>query len=157
MKKLIYLTFLIIILNSCNQSVNKDLITGASSRGNGIGCDDVFIEVNGNIKKTNEFIYGDKVNFLFNNISGLKYVDGKVFPGLSMYIVKNKKDTLLSADDLFKNLKDGTDLSPLQLKAKLTARLPHKNNEKYQVLIKIWDKKGTGTFSYEMPFIVKEK
>ncbi|MDO6745556.1 hypothetical protein Q4553_13385 [Tenacibaculum soleae] len=156
--KLISLISIITIFSSCdfNQSVNKDLTTGAYSRGNGIGCDDVKIQINGDVDNRNEFIYGEKVYFVFNDITGLKRENGNVFPGLSIDIVKNEKDTVLQYKDLFDNLENGTDLSPLQLQANFTSALPNENNEKYKVFIKIWDKKGTGTFQYELPFSVKE-
>ena len=156
--KLISLIFIIAVFISCefNQSVNKDLTTGAYSRGDGIGCDNVKIQINGDVDNRNEFIYGEKVNFIFNDIKGLKKENGTVFPGLSMFIVKNDNDTVLQHQDLFANLENGTDLSPLQLRANFTSALPNKNNEKYKVFINIWDKKGKGTFQYELPFSVKE-
>lgn len=146
------------IINSCqfNQSVNTDLITGAYSRGDGIGTDDINIEINGKIEKRNKYIYGEKVNFIFNNVSGLTSLNNKSYPSLSMHIVKNKKDTILSNSNLLKNLENGTDHSPLQLQANFTAALPFKNNEKYKVFINIWDKKGDGKFTYELPFSIKE-
>ena len=51
--KRISLLISIIVFNSCqfSQSVNTDLITGAYSRGNGIGIDDVIIEINGKAEK----------------------------------------------------------------------------------------------------------
>lgn len=148
----------VITFNSCqfNQSVNTDLITGAYSRGNGIGCDDVSIGINGKIEKRNEFIFGEKVNFIFNNISGLTNLDNKTYPGLSMYIVKNEKDTILSNPNLLKSLDNGTDLSPLQLQANFTSAFPYQNDEKYKVFVNIWDKKGDGKFTYELPFTIRE-
>jgi len=160
MKKvtLIGLIFILAIFSGCefNQSVNKDLTTGAYSRGDGIGCDDVKIQINGDVDNRNEFIYGEKVNFIFNDITGLKRENGSVFPGLSMFIVKNETDTVLQHQDLFANMENGTDLSPLQLQANFTSALPNEHNEKYKVFINIWDKKGTGTFQYELPFSVKK-
>ena len=156
--KLISLIFITAVFTSCefNQSVNKDLTTGAYSRGDGIGCDNVKIQINGDVDNRNEFIYGEKVNFIFNDIKGLKKENGIVFPGLSMFIVKNENDTVLQHQDLFANLENGTDLSPLQLQANFTSALPNKNNEKYKIFINIWDKKGKGTFQYELPFSVKK-
>lgn len=146
------------VLTSCefNQSVNKDLITGAYSRGNGIGFDDVSILINGKEEKRNEFIYGEKIEFKFNNITGLKRIDEMAYPDLSMFIVKNETDTVLSLPNSLKNLENGTDLNPLQLRANFVSALPHKNNETYTVHINIWDKKGEGTFSYKLPFTVIE-
>jgi hypothetical protein len=160
MKKIKLLGLLIVSLafNACefNQSVNKDLITGAYSRGDGLGCDDIKIEINGEVVNRNSFVHGEKVNLIFNNISGLERESGRVFPGLSMFVVKNKKDTVLQHQDLFADMGSGTDLSPLKLVAHFTSALPYENNEKYQVLIKIWDKKGKGTFEYDLPFTVKK-
>lgn len=160
MRKIRILSLLIAIItfSSCqfNQSVNTDLITGAYSRGNGIGCDDVSIEINGKVEKRNEFIFGEKVNLIFNNISGLTNSDNKTYPELSMHIVKNEKDTVFSNSNLLKNLNDGTDLFPLQLQANFRTALPYQNKEKYKVYVNIWDKKGDGKFTYELPFTIKE-
>lgn len=160
MQKIRILTLLIAIatFSSCqfNQSVNKDLTTGAYSRGDGIGVDDIAIEINGETDNRNEFVFGEKVNLVFNNVSGLTNSNGKTFPELSMYIVKNEKDTILSDPNLLKSLNDGTDLSPLQLQANFRTALPNQNNEKYKVFIEITDKKGDGKFNYELPFTIKE-
>lgn len=147
-----------LLFNACNfnQSVKKDLASGAYSRGDGIGCDEVVIQASGKSGKKNHFVYGEKVNFVFNDVKGLKREGGKVFPGLSMFITKNEKDTVLAYPNLLDNLKEGTELSPLQLQANLIAALPYRNNEKYKVHINIWDRKGEGTFSYELPFAVEE-
>ena len=155
-------TFILLVVittfGSCqfNQSVNKDLTTGAHSRGDGIGVDDISIQISGESDNRNEFIFGEKVNLVFNNVSGLTNSNGKTFPGLSMYIVKNEKDTILSNPNLLKSLNNGTDLSPLQLRASFISALPNHNDEKYKVFVEITDKKGEGKFNYELPFTVKK-
>lgn len=156
--KILSLIIVIITFSSCqfNQSVNKDLITGAYARGNGIGCDNVTIEIGGKVEKRNEYFFGEEVNLIFNNIIGLTNSKNKTYPGLSMYIVKNKKDTVLSKLNLLKSLNDGTDIFPLQLRANFVTALPYQNNEKYKVYVDIWDKKGDGKFTYEMPFKIKK-
>lgn len=154
----IILLIMIGTLSSCqfNQSVNKDLITGAYSRGNGIGVDNIIIKVNGETDNRNEFVFAEKVNLIFNNVSGLTNLEGKTFPGLSMRIIKNEKDTILLNPNLLKSLNDGTEIKPLQLHANFVTALPHQNNEKYKLLIEIWDKKGDGKFNYELPFTIKQ-
>ncbi|NIK93272.1 hypothetical protein GZ212_14010 [Mangrovimonas sp. CR14] len=160
MQKIKTFTLLISIATivSCqfNQSVEKDLTTGAYSRGDGIGVDDIIIEINGETDNRNEFVFGEKVNLIFNNVTGLTYSDGKTYPELSMYIVKNEKDTVLSNPNLLKSLKNGTELSPLQLQANFITALPNYDNEKYKVYVEITDKKGNGAFNYELPFTVKK-
>ena len=149
-----------VVLNACqfNQSFNKDLTTGAYSRGDGIGCSDVTIEINGKAESRNNFIYGEKVKFVFSQVSGLKSEEGKVYPGLSLHILENEKDTAVSYSDLLDYLKDGIDVSasPLQLSASFVSVLPFENNQKYKAFVKIWDKKGDGAFTYELPFIIEE-
>jgi len=160
MKRIIIITATLfaLLISSCqfNQSVSIDSTTGAFYKGDGLGCDGITMEINGKTDNRNNFIYGEKVNFIFNNVRGFKKEKNKSFPGLSIYIVKNDKDTILSNSNLLDNLKEGTELSPLQLNANFVCDLPSKNNEKYKILINIRDEKGDGTFSYEMPFTVKE-
>jgi hypothetical protein len=158
MKKTVGIVLLTGVLAACNfnQSVNKDLTTDAYSRGNGIGCSSVDMQINGAKEKRNVFIYGEKVFFTFNDVTGLTKKGGKFFPGLSLVIIKNGKDTVVAHADLLAELKQGTDLQPLQLQANFLSNLPFENQEKYKVCLKIWDKKGKGTFTYEMPFTVQE-
>jgi len=75
---------------------------------------------------------------------------------MSMYIVKNEQDTVLANPNLLRNANNGTDLSPLQLRASFRPALPYNNNEKYKVFVEIWDTQGDGKFSYSLPFTVKE-
>lgn len=145
-------------ISSCqlNQSVNNDLTTGEYTRGDGITSDKVVIINSGKSEKKNTFFYGEEVQFLFNNVLGLTEVNNKTYPGLSLHIIKNEKDTVLSQKDLFKDLNEGTDLSPLQLNASFRAALPYKEEESYKLFIEIWDKKGEGKYNYELPFSVVE-
>ncbi len=154
----IILLIIIITNSSCNfsQSVNTDLTTGAYARGDGIKVNDIIIEINGEAVNRNEFVFGEKVDFIFKNVSGLTNSGGKTFPKLSMHIVKNEKDTVFASHGLLKGLDNGTDLSPLQLRANFIAALPNQNNEKYRVFIEIKDVKGDGKFHYELPFTIKE-
>jgi len=156
--KTISLLIIIITFSSCqfNQSVSTDLTTGAYSRGDGIDCDAVYIEINGKEDKRNEFVYGENVTLVFNTINGLIKSYNKSYPGLSMHIIKNNKDTVYSEPNLLGNLDNGTDLTPLQLRSSFRTALPYKNNEKYKSYVQIWDKKGEGAFTYELPFTVKQ-
>ncbi|NQX96915.1 MAG: hypothetical protein HRT73_03425 [Flavobacteriales bacterium] len=158
MKKITFtlLIAFISMFTSCefHQSVNKDFTTGASSRGDGLSCDDVLIQINGIKENRNEFSFGEEVVLVFNNIEGLTAENNLKYPGLSMFIIEDNGDTLIAENDLLSSIENGTDLSPLQLQANFRAVMPHQNNEQYKTVIKIWDKKGDGTFSYELPFII---
>lgn len=147
-----------ILLASCefNKSASKDFISGAVSTGDGISCDKITVETGGQPGKNNQFVYGETVNLVFENVSGFQKEDGKTYPALSLDLVKNEKDTVLSYADLLSDIKEGTSLSPLELQANFTAALPYNNDEQYKAHIHIWDKKGKGSFTYEMPFTVKD-
>lgn len=155
---ILLLTALFMGLYSCqfNKSVEKNLNSGAFISGNGLTTDEVIIKTDNKAEDRNDFFYGEKVNFVFENVNGFTKEDGKVFPGMSMYIIQNEKDTVFSNPDILKNYDKGTDLSPLELTAFFTAALAFKNEEKYKLLITIWDKKGKGTLKYELEFLVKE-
>jgi len=155
--KAIQLIAIAVLFSACNfsQSINKDLITGATSRGDGLSCDDISIQINGEKEKRNTFTYGENVVFAFDGISGFKEENGKVYPEMSMVVLKKENQMVLSELSLL-NLTEGTDLSPLQLQANLIANFPHKNNEEYEVQLTIWDTKGEGKFTYNMPFTIIE-
>lgn len=145
-----------IILFSCNsvQSTSTDLTTGAVSKGKNISCEKISIRVNGESVKTNNFSYGDEVLLTFDNIEGLKKIDNKTYPIMSMKIVRN--DTIVEFDNpnLLKDL-NGTDMKPLQLTASFFARLEADENDNFKVSIIISDKNSDGTYTYDFPFTVK--
>ena len=156
--KITALLVTLIVFGSCqfNQSVNSDLSTGAYSRGDGLGVDDVSIEIFGKKENRNEFFYGEKVDLVFNDITGFVKKDDRVYPKMSIHIVKNEKDTVVSVPNTLENISDGTAIAPLQLRAFFNTAFPHKNNEKYKVYVSIQDKNSDGKFSYELPFTIKE-
>ncbi len=133
----------------------KDLINGTTAKGDGLSCEVISMEINGRAEERNSFVFGENVNLMFNEMSGFTKENGNVFPGLSMYIVNNEKDTVLSEPDLITDFVPDTGLT-LQLQTNFIAALLHNNDEKYIAYINIWDKKGDGTFSYKMPFTVKD-
>ncbi len=158
MKKIIILSLVIIstFFGACqfNKSVTTDFKTGAYSRANGIGCDEVVIEINGKKQSNNEFIFGEKVNLIFKNLKGFKKSQGKKYPEISMYIIKNEKDTVLSKVNLLKKMNNGIAFEPLDLQADFIAAFPNKGDDKYKVLVVINDKKGNSDFTYELPFTI---
>ena len=157
MKKTVTLVLIVLIFNSCsfNKSINKNLITGAVTKGDGLGSDEVYMQIDGEIIHRNTFVFGENIEFIFNDVVGFEHENGKVFPEISMLIVKKENQIVFSKPSLL-NLKNGTSLSPLQLKTNFVATFPHKNNEKYEIIITIWDTKGEGKLIYKMPFTIKE-
>ena len=144
------------MLYSCNfsQSTSTDLSTGAVSKGKNITCEKVSLKVNGETVKTNEFSYGDEVYFIFDNVAGLKIIDDKTYPKISMKIVRNDSIIEFEEPNLLEDL-DGTDMNPLQLKSSFFTRLEATKNDNFKVTIIISDKNSNGTFTYDFPFTVK--
>ncbi|WP_027878859.1 hypothetical protein [Mesoflavibacter zeaxanthinifaciens] len=94
--KLLKLIFLVLLLSSCqfNQSVNKNFNTDTYTRGKGLACNDVYMTINDVEDNRNEIIYGEKIKFVFNGITGFNVIEDKSYPAMSIYVVKNQKDTV---------------------------------------------------------------
>jgi hypothetical protein len=137
------------------KSAHKDLITGLSTVGEGLSCEDVSILSDNNVVQRNTFTFGEVITFKFNNIEGFNEENGNVFPGMSILIRDSENNIVLQNDDAYANYSEGINLSPLVLTAEATLARPIHSGKQYNLLIKIWDKKGNGKFSAEMSFDVK--
>lgn len=137
-----------------NQSIHKDLKTGASYRGDGISCDNVIMEINDKRIQKNQFIYGEKIIFRFDNVKGLTKIDNKTYPQITIKITDDKNKTILSNDKLLDH--KGFKLSPLTLTTAVIFAIPYQNNEKYKLSIIITDQKSKGKFTYKLPFSVSK-
>jgi hypothetical protein len=136
------------------ESKSKDYTTEATTRGSGLNCGDIVMEINGKAEKRNVYEFGEKLELVFNKFEGFKSKEGKYFPILSTLVLKNGKDTALYSDNLLEEFKDGTDLNPLQLNAFFRMAFPYQNGEKYELKIVIKDAMGEGVFEYMQPFTV---
>jgi hypothetical protein len=156
MKTTIYVVLISVILTGCHfsKSVKKDLVSGLTSVGNNLSCDDVYISVKKDKTSRKSFIYGEIFYLNFNDIKGFASLSGKVFPGLRLTIVNQAGDTIMKYDDLYSGYKDGLDYSPLLLSTNITLASPIRSNSDYTLYSKIWDKKGSGTFSSKFDFKV---
>lgn len=147
---------LLLTMISCefNKSVNKDLITGLTTKGDGLSCDNVYLSDGKNKINRNSFIYGEKFYLNFDNIEGFKKEGINVFPGLKLLILGTEGDTIMFNNDLYSNINNGVDISPLLLQANITVANPIHSNDKYKIFVSIWDKKDEGTYKAEMDFEV---
>jgi len=156
MKTKISFVLLVLTLVSCrfNKSVKLDLISGLSTSGNLISCEDVYLTVDDQKISRNTFTYGEEFFLNFNNIEGFKKENDKVFPGMSIAVLNKTGDTLLQAKDVYNSYKDGISIFPLMLQAKITMASPIRSKGNYTLFVKIWDKKDIGTFSAVLGFNV---
>ncbi|WP_457618634.1 hypothetical protein [Lutibacter sp.] len=153
----IILVLILVTITSCeyHQSTKKDLTTGAVIKENNLKCTRVTIKQNTKIVKTNTFSYNDEIVIIFDEVTGLKKQSNNfVYPAMSMSIIKNDKEVIISEPNLLKDL-NGTDLTPLQLSASFKASFDYETSGAYKIIIKIWDLKGDGTITYEYPFKLK--
>ncbi|MCK4749244.1 MAG: hypothetical protein KAT15_19460 [Bacteroidales bacterium] len=138
-----------------NKSIHKDLATGLVTRGDGLSCESVYLAKGEETIKRNSFIYGEKFLVVFNNIEGFHKTDNYAFPGMSMRVTGEEGEVLLEEDDLYSGATEGYNYDPLQLHATITAAAPIHSGNTYHLEIKIWDKKGEGTFTADLDFNVE--
>lgn len=156
MKTAITSLLLLIALSGCqfSKSVKKDLISGLFTTGDGLSCDDVYLTVNNEKVNRNSFIYGEEFNVNFNNIEGFTREGENVFPGMILTVISKTGDTVMNTVDLYSDYTSGLNLSPLLLMSDITVASPIHSNGEYTLNVKIWDKKGKGTFSAKFDFNV---
>ena len=156
MKTTFALIFVSLVLTGCNfsKSAKKDLISGLSSTGNNISCDDVYLTVNDARTARNSFIYGETFFLNFGDVTGFKKENGNVFPGMNLLVVNTAGDTMFQTSDLMSKYPEGMNFTPLLLTADLTLAAPIKSNAEYTAIINIWDKKGEGTYRSKFDFKV---
>ncbi len=153
--KILAIGFLLFAAVSCefNKSINKDFVTGITTKGDGLSCDHVSLSDGKNEISRTSFTYGQTFYLNFNDIKGFKKIDNNVFSGLKLIVLGVKGDTIMFNNDLYAS-NNGIDISPLLLQTKITVANPIHSNNKYRAYVNIWDKKGEGTFSAEMDFDV---
>lgn len=146
----------LIAIASCDfrKSIHKDLITGLVTKGDGLSCDDVKLNIDDKTILRNSFVYGEEFDLSFINIEGFDRVNNHAFPGMNLDVISQSGDTVLKNGDLYADLVDGTDLSPLRLNTIITVADPIHSNEEYTLHVGIWDKKSEGVFTAKFDFDV---
>lgn len=157
MKNLFFALLLILLTFACDtrKSFHKDLITGLSTSGDGLSCEEVTILSGDQTIQRSSFIFGEEITIQFRNIDGFKEENGKIFPAMSIVISDKNKNVVLKEDDAYKDYPEGISLKPVTLRSELTLARPIHSGNNYNLLINIRDKKGDGKLSAEMDFEVK--
>jgi hypothetical protein len=147
---------LLILLDSCSfsQSVEKDLITGLGSRGDGLSCEEVYLSDGEKVIKRNTFIYGETIYMNFAGIDGFERVGESAFPEMYILVFNDQGDTALFIYDTYEGYKDGISDSPLVLNARVTVADPIHTYEDYTLQVSIMDRKGEGSFVASLKFDV---
>ena len=154
--KMLAYAILLASVYSCNfaQSVNKDLVTGLVTRGNGLICDEVYLASDREVLKRNTFVYGESFIVNFDGIEGFNRTDENAFPGMQLVVTSQQGDTVMYQEDLYADYADGIKFSPLELYTEVTVADPIHSKGEYTLLVNIWDKKGKGTFRANLDFTV---
>lgn len=153
-----YISLLILlIVTGCHfsKSVKKDLVSGLTTKGDILTCEDVYLSVNDERTTRNSFVFGEMFTVNYNDIRGFAKENGNVFPSMEMIVTDQSHDTVFYADELYSKYPEGMNYSPLQLTADLTVASPIYSNGEYSLIVNISDRKGSGTFSSILKFSVK--
>lgn len=156
MRRLTGIILAVIFFTGCkfSKSVEKDLITGLTTKGDLLSCDDVYFTINNEKTTRTSFDYGEILYIVYDNVQGFEKENNKVFPKMQILVLDEKGDTAMWAGDLYAEYTEGMDFTPLQLTADLTVASPIKSGGNYELNVYITDRKGTGSFNTKMNFSV---
>lgn len=129
-----------------NKSVHKDLTTGLYTTGDGLSAERVYLSSGTVDIERSTFTYGEKILMVFDDMSGFKKHNGKVFPGMRLVVTSDVGDTVMQVMDLYSNT-EGFDNTPLVLQTDLIVAAPIHSGRTYTWHIGLWDKHGKGKFS----------
>lgn len=156
MKNLLFFILACLIFFGCNfsKSVSFDLISGLTTKGDLISCENVSVTVDNQKVNRSSFSYGETFSVDFSGVKGLKTENGNVFPGMELVVKSASGDTLLAKSDIYSDYGSGINLSPLVLSATLTTAKPIHSGGEYTLYLRMWDKKDKGTFLATFIFTV---
>lgn len=88
MKIFVFIVIVFLLFNFCiyKKFIEKDFDIGVILVGDGLLCDNIIFDVNGEIEVCNEFVDGECVMVNFNNMKGFIKVGGKFYFGLLIEI-----------------------------------------------------------------------
>ena len=147
---------LLITFDSCQfaQSVEKDLVTGMSTRGDGLSCKKVYLSDGENVIKRNTFVYGEVYYVNFDGLEGFVRDGQGAFPSMQLIIVSNQGDTALYVNDMYSEFVQGIENDPLDLYGEVTVADPIHSGGEYTLYVNIRDRKGKGSFRAILKFDV---
>ena len=136
------------------QFVEKDLVTGLTTRGNGLSCAEVYLSDEEKFIERNLFIYGETFYVNFAGMEGFNRMGKSAFPEMQLLIVSEHGDTALHVNDLYARYEEGIEFSPLDLNTEVTVANPVHSGVNYTLFVNIRDKRGNGTLSSTLEFTV---
>ena len=147
----------IVLMNSCEMGIKKDLITGLSVSNQDLNYENASVYVEGNKTTDTEFPIKSMLELRVEGINGFTEENGVVYVGASMTVSDIDNNEILNYPDLFSEY-DSTGFSPMdakQITLTLTTADPLVSGHKYIWRTRIWDKKGNGEITTEMEMGLK--
>jgi hypothetical protein len=143
------------LLTSCGVIGEKRNIILQS---NGITATKDYLQVDNITSLEKEFVSGSEVHYLLEGVSGFSIKDDKALFGCSMVVMdQSTNKEILHYDDLFADSGDGYSKDDAsQLNFTLSIGTPMIVGGKYRWKLRLWDKRGKGDLTAEMPFTVVE-
>jgi hypothetical protein len=146
--------FVLIMLAGCGLLEKKKTF---QLKSNGITTTNDYVMVD-NIKSTKtEFVIGSEVQYFLEGVSGFSIKDDKALFGTSMTVTDLQGKEVLQYDDLFADSDEGYSKEEAsQLNFTLAIGNPMVVAGQYTWRLRVWDKRGNGELTAEMPFTVTE-
>lgn len=137
-----------------NQSVSKDLMTGLTTRGEGLSAKEVYI-ADGEKKATdNTFLYGQKIYTNFVNMDGFVIENRQFFPEMQVVVVSKAGDTVLRNENMLGG--KGLDASLSTLNGHVMLATPIQSGAEYTVAYTVSDTKSDAVFYSELDLKLKK-
>jgi hypothetical protein len=150
-----YFPLILILLIACGPLSEKKNI---QLKWNGLTSTNDYLKVDNVISKETEFVIGSQITYLLEGVGGFSIKDDRALFGASMTVIDQANGAMvLQYDDLFAERVEGyskQDASVLNFTLDIGS--PMKVGSNYTWSIRVWDKRGTGELTAEMPFLVTE-
>lgn len=150
-KTSLILTILIATLFiACNfsSSLNKDFMTGLTTRGSGLSVEQVTISIEEDKVTDNTFLYGQEIFTNFEEMNGFTIENDTYYPEMEVVVMSKAGDTVLWNKNLLGG--KGLDAKLKTLKGNVILATPIQSGMEYIVKYTITDTRGEGVFYSEL-------
>jgi hypothetical protein len=130
--------------------INKDLNTGMTTEYHQMKPTRSLLVMNGEEINHTDIPIGENFVLVNDGISGMTTKNGKISAGCSLLIKDEQGNSVLDEKDLFAGNDVFKEEEAKMLKCTVSTGKPMKWEEKYEVLVKFWDKYGQGSIENKL-------
>ena len=150
--KNLFLILLASLYFSCEISISHEYLQNVTVENKGLSCDGIkVINYTGQIDRTT-FHYGEKIRFLYDNLTGFSLQDNLAHPEMDIYVLNKKGDTILAKPNLFLKDTKGYTEALLNLRSELIFAKPMLPNSEYVLMVNIRDKNSDAYYNWSKNF-----